>query len=148
MNFSLFWLKLQIILKVSEKSNKNNYHNDIKKIMKHIKTENKNLTDKYESILYTKKKDILSQNNYYNNISINFKKEKEKYYNELIELFKIFSKLISSHEKIFMKDVSIFYKKNMVLEIINLEEGKINLMNYPVLYEYIEKNEDFKTHEI
>ena len=45
-----------------------------------------------------------------------------------------------------MKDVSIFYKKTIVLEIINLEEGKINPMNYPVLYEYIDKNEGLLKH--
>ena len=146
-NLPEFLTKIPNYSKSSEKSNKTNNDDDIQKIMKLNETENKNLIGKYESILNTKKKDILSQNDYYNNIDLNFKNEKEKYYNELIGLFKILLSLITSHKKLFLEDVSVFYKKNILLEIVNKEEEKINPMNYPILYKYIEKKENIITHK-
>ena len=146
-NLPEFLTKIPNYSKSSEKSNKTNNDDDIQKIMKLNETENKNLIGKYESILNTKKKDILSQNDYYNNIDLNFKNEKEKYYNELIGLFKILLALITSHKKLFLEDVSVFYKKNILLEIVNKEEEKINPMNYPILYKYIEKKENIITHK-
>ena len=146
-NLPEFLTKNSSYSKSSEKqSNKNNNNEDVQKMMKVIEEEKKILIGKYESILDTKKKDILSQNVYYNNISTNFKNEKEIYYNELLGLFKIFLALITSYKKIFTEDVSVFYKKNLFLEIVNREEEKINPMNYPVLYSYIEKKENLFKH--
>ena len=116
------------------------YRNEgIRKIYSEENKEKNILIDKYENIMQQNKNYIIKIKNKFDNININFIKDKKAILDELVLLYKYIIYIIILYRKTIISDSSIFLNKEKFDKILEKEEKKINPFKFPLLFDELGK---------
>jgi len=121
-----------------------------KKLEKEKEKEDKEtqiLLNKYLSIMEQNKKELIKGNEYIHNIDNIYLEEIKKYEEELIRLFKLIQKIINIYYKSFDKTYSLILRKEDCDKLLEKELNNLNLLSFPLLFKFIEKNKSNKNND-
>ena len=111
--------------------------------MKKIRVESfkeKNIIiSKYRNFINQTKEEIKCNEDKLSNVTTEYKKEKEVYLNELVQLYKFIIIIINYYRKAYLSNCSIFANKEKFDRILSKEEKYINILNFPLLFEELGK---------